>query len=130
LDGSAAVFFATGIGNAYLCENQRQKNLHSAFLPTEVPSPANFVACPAVLEMAQKRLTAGTQHEVIVGNHGTGKPTMVSKVAGTTPGVIYVYATGGNNISTTLNTASQNALNWEDHQPSWLDEFLQNAAQF
>jgi predicted ATPase len=71
------------------------------------------VARPAV-EMVQNRLTAGTQHEVIVGNHGTGKPTMVSKVAGTTPGVIYVYVAGGNNIGTTLNTAFQDALNWKE----------------
>jgi hypothetical protein len=128
LGGSAAVFFAADVGYAYWREKQRQKNIYSAFLPTAVPSPADFVARPAVMEMIQKCLTAGTKYEVIVGNHGAGKSTMVRQVAGAIPGVIYVYVAGGNNIATTLTTAFQDALNWEERQPSWLDVFLQKTA--
>jgi hypothetical protein len=128
LGASAAVFVAPDDAYAYWREKQRQKQIYPAFTPTVVPGPANFVARPAVMKMVQERLTAGKKYEVIVGNHGTGKSTVVKMVAGIIPGVLYVYVAGCNNIATTLNTAFQDALGWEERQPSWLDVLLQKAA--
>lgn len=52
---------------------------------------------------------------MIVGNRATGKSTKVEKVADTLPGVIYVSVNEGDtNIATTLNTAFQKALHWEE----------------
>ena len=128
MSGSAVVFFAADVGYAYWREQQRQKNIYSSFLPSAVPSPADFVARPAVMEMVREILTTGTNYEVIVGNHGTGKSTIVKQAAGTIPGVIYVHVARGKNIDISLNIAFQDALNWEVRQPSWMDVFWQKAA--
>jgi len=128
LGGSAAVLFAADVGYAYWREKQRRKNIYSAFLPAAVPSPVDFVARPAVMEMVREILTTGTKYEVIVGNRGTGKSTIVRQLAGTIPGVIYVYVHGVGNIATRFNEAFQGALNWEVGQSSWLNVFLQQAS--
>ena len=54
-------------------------------------APPDFVERPDVMEMVRKTVTSGTgQYDVIVGNHGTGKSTIVMKIAAETAGVVYV----------------------------------------
>ena len=127
LGGTVVIAIAADVGYAHWCENQRQRKIYAAFQPTADPSPPNFVERPAISEVIRDRLTKRTRYEVIVGNLGTGKSTIVEKVASTIPGAIYVYTDVGGNVAITLADAFAAALNWEEQGLSWREAFVQRA---
>ena len=123
LGGVTATVIAGDIGYAQWRENQRQRKIYAAFQPTAVPIPPNFVERPVISEMIRDRLTKRTRYEVIVGNSGTGKSTIVKKVASTIPGAIYIHPAMGGNVAATLADAFAAALNWEEQGLSWREAY-------
>ena len=82
---------------------------------TPAPDPPDFVERPAVSEALGRILTSDSgQYEVIVGNHGTGKSTLVERVANKTPGVIYVFVGGDGDVTFNVTSALIEALHWEE----------------
>lgn len=80
--GSYAVALLTvDAGYAYWRKKHPQKNIYAAFQPIAVLGPADIMERPAVLHMVQNNLTIGSEYEVIIRNCGTGKSTIVKKIA-------------------------------------------------
>ena len=85
---------------------------------------------PAISKVIRDKLTQHTRYEVIVGNHGTGKSTIVKMIASTIPGAIYVYTAvpaRGDNVAATLADALAAALNWEERGLSWREAYLSSS---
>jgi len=125
-----ATAFAGDIGYAQWREKQRQRKIYAAFQPTAIRSPPNFVERPAISKVIRDKLTQHTRYEVIVGNHGTGKSTIVKMIASTIPGAIYVYTAvpaRGDNVAATLADALAAALNWEERGLSWREAYLSSS---
>ena len=129
MGGTAVIAIAGDVGYDHWRERQRQKKIYAAFQSTSaVPNPPDFVERPAISKMIHDRLTFNdTEYEVIVGNIGTGKSTIVEKVASTIPGAIYVYTTGEQNVATSLTDSFAAALNWEEKGLSWREMIVQIA---
>jgi len=130
--GSSAFVAAavTDIVYAYWSEQRRQGRIYAAFTQTALPGPPDldFVKRPAVSELVRQTLTVGMHFEVIVGNHGTGKSTIVKKVGSTIPGVIYVFIEENRNIAAMITNSFASALNWEERKSTWLEVLLRLAA--
>ena len=111
---------------AFWVEKRREQRIYAAFQPAAVPGPPNFVERPAVAKKVRKTISSGTgNYEVILGNHGTGKSTIVEKVAGETPGVIYVSISTKGDVRENLASAFKQALDWEEPSDPWMKVFLQ-----
>jgi len=82
---------------------------------TAAPSrPSDFVERPVVSSMLDKIITSDSgQYGIIVGNHGTGKSTLVERVASKTPGVIYVFIGGSGGVAANVTSALNKALHLE-----------------
>ena len=89
----------------------RERGIYAAFQPVAVPDPSNFLEHPAVAEVVRSTLSSGTEHyDVIMGNHGTGKSTIVEKITKETAGAIYVFINPFGDIDQTLTSAFMDAL--------------------
>jgi GTPase SAR1 family protein len=63
---------------------------------------------------------------MIVGNHGTGKTTLVRQVGHEHSGIVYVSVP--ENLA--FETAFQNALRWSPPVTSWWEVLLENITKF
>lgn len=107
-------------------EKHREKKISSAFQSKPIHDPPRFVERPAVSSMVREAFTSSPgEYNSIIGNHGTGKSTIVEKVASETPGVIYVNCINrAGNIDATLAQALVHSLNWEAPHALWVNVLL------
>ena len=80
--------------------------------------------------MVRSTILSGTgNYDVVVGNHGTGKSTIVKKIAKETPGAVYVFIKPLANINKAMTKAFIEALNWEEPQITWREVVLKTVFQ-
>jgi hypothetical protein len=85
-----------------------------------IPDPPCFVQRPDVEKMVKKTLLSGTcNYDVIVGNPGTGKSTIIEKVAGSIGGVVYVHIPLELEVDNAVADALIDALHWEEPHTAW-----------
>ena len=73
-------------------DRQWEGHLCAAFDPSPAPVVPNFVERLAVIEKVRRVIAAtSTQYGVIIGNYGTGKSTVVQKIACETSGALYAF---------------------------------------
>jgi hypothetical protein len=95
-------------------EKQRDSNLYAAFKPHAVPEAPDFVARPDLTEKVRKIFRRPTgSYDVIVGNCGTGKTTLLEKIADETEGALYVRITDCEEVNRGLTRALRKALGGE-----------------
>ena len=92
-------------------DSQREKKMVTAFDKSPAPADPMFVERPLVDEMVKKVITRGGYgYGLIVGNHGTGKSTIVKRIACETDGVLYVSINSDPNTEKELSRAIITAL--------------------
>lgn len=83
----------------------------TAFNKSPAPVVPDFVECPSLNEMVNEVITrCGCTYEVIVGPHGSGKSTIIKRLACETSGVIYISIESGTDTEKGLSQAIIAAL--------------------
>lgn len=119
--GSAS-FIAGDVGYAYWFERHRQVKMYASLLRGEGPLPPDFVerkdTKKRLLDVMMSPISA---YEIIVGNHGTGKTTLVREVARENTGIIYVSIQRIQDTSmyTSLIESFVTAVSWEEPRLLW-----------
>ena len=92
-------------------DRQWEGRLRAAFDPSPAPAIPDFVERPAVEEKVRRAIAeTSTQYDVIVGNHGTGKSTIVQKIACETSGALYVLIRPETDVVSAVTMAIVEAL--------------------
>ena len=107
-------------------DRQWERHLCAAFDQSPAPVIPDFVERPAVVEKV-RRVLAGTptRYDVIVGNNGTGKSTVVQKIACETSGALYVLIQPDEDVGSAVATAIVEALGGP-HPESFLRRVWKN----
>lgn len=72
-------------------DSQREKKMVTAFDKSPAPVDPKFVERPLVYQVVKEVITRNDyNYGLIVGNHGTGKSTIVKKIACETNGALYI----------------------------------------
>ncbi|KAF8254036.1 hypothetical protein K440DRAFT_673711 [Wilcoxina mikolae CBS 423.85] len=114
-------------GWTFLDENNRVNKIYATFESSKIPHrlEEDYIDRPAMKELVKETLTTcPAQYDVIVGNIGTGKSTLVREVASEIPGVIYIAITGrstenGSTVRESFSNAFAAALNWKVPYTPW-----------
>ena len=125
------IFLLGGVYYAYYANRIREKNIRSAFDKGAVPTveESTFVERKKVsqdIESIIQPRKGYSNYDLIVGNHGTGKTTLVRKVGHEHHGIIYVDVP--ENLS--FDMAFKKALRWSPPITSWSDVLLKKIFQF
>jgi hypothetical protein len=119
--GLALAAFSADVLYHLWLDNRRERTLCAAFESATIPDPPYFVDRPEITEKVRKTIASSSRaYKVIVGNHGTGKSTLVKKVASETAGTIYVYVPecGNQDVKIGLTRGLRDALGGE--RPTFL----------
>ncbi|CUS12246.1 unnamed protein product [Tuber aestivum] len=114
----------------YYMEKARQNKLCSAFAKgavPDVPKDEDLMARAKVSEQILSLLHnphTDFQYSMIVGNHGTGKTTLVRRIAHQLSGVIYVDMQHGDSSDEAFGQAFSQALRWSPRIGSSLQMLL------
>ena len=88
-----SLFFLNRL-SPYFFDFVRKRKLRNAFCKGAVPSPEGFVVERMELAAKVKRIlqpqNGCSTYQIIAGNHGTGKTTLVRQVGHECSGIIYV----------------------------------------
>ena len=92
-------------------DRQWEGRVCAAFDPSPASAIPDFVERPAEVEKV-RRAIAGTssRYDVIVGTHGTGKSTIVQKIACETSRALYVLVQPGEDVRSAIATSIVEAL--------------------
>ncbi|KAF8539504.1 hypothetical protein BDD12DRAFT_882193 [Trichophaea hybrida] len=79
-------------------------------------------------QVTQALTSALSTYHVIIGYHGTGKSTLIRKIAGEIPGIIYVLIPPSKPVKCeeVLTAAFKNALNWQEPGISYANMMWNN----
>ena len=92
-------------------DRQWERHQCAAFDQSTAPDIPDFVERPAVMEKVRRVIAeTSTWYEVIVGNHGTGKSTIVQKIASETSEALYVLIPAGTDVESAVAKAIVEAL--------------------
>ena len=92
-------------------DRQWEGHLCAAFDPSPASVIPDFVERPAVVEKVRRAIAGtSTRYDVIVGNHGTGKSTIVQKIACETSGALYVLIRPDEDVGLAVARAIVSAL--------------------
>ena len=101
----------------------REKNLHGAFRKGAVPSPEGFVVERKELAAEMERILQPPEgyarYHLIVGDHGTGKTTLIRQVAHERDGIIYVSIPKDVSL---FGEEFAHAINWSPISSTWLSK--------
>ena len=109
---------------ASYCNTLREGSLRGAFRKGAVPSPEGFVVERKELAAEVERILQPPEgyakYHLIVGDHGTGKTTLVRQVAHERSGIIYVSIP--KNVSL-FGEEFAHAINWSpENNSGWLSK--------
>ena len=92
-------------------DRQWEGHLCAAFDPSPAPAIPDFIERPAVVEKIRRAIAGtSTRYDVIVGNHGTEKSTIVQKIACETSGALYVLIRPDEDVGSAVAMAIVEAL--------------------
>ena len=118
----SATFIAGDVGYVYWFERQRQLKMYTALLHREAPLLPDFVERKDAKEgVLSVMMSPTSSYEVIVGNHGTGKTTLVREVTRENTGIIYmpIQKFMNTDFHASLVKSIAAAVGWEEPRLPW-----------